>query len=265
MPKVTVAKVREEVAAKNRVEKKIKVDITGELNKAIKAQDENWYDLAKWCREAYDNTIWEVEGYPDIKLYIAGALSGKLEYRKFNYLVFVGGVFKKVGVTKEQVAELGWTKAKDLAHLMTEGAIEDNLKLIENAKNMSADEVANFVRTQRKIEATGDVPRTKMTLRFSLWDEPAQVVTVCLERAKQLVGIDDDNMALEYICKDWAARLTDTTADANIISSLYKPEEVDTAKLQKKHETQGKKKNGNGKKKDKEIIVESVDDDIEFA
>ena len=54
-----------------------------------------------------------------------------------------------------------------------------------------------------KHAMTGGTPQTKVKMTFTFLDEQAQVVQEALNMAKELMGLDYDDLALEYVLVEW--------------------------------------------------------------
>jgi hypothetical protein len=165
--------------------------------------EQSYVDLAKLLAEAYHKEFYLEWGFADFKEYCDAELD--VQYRKAMYLVEVADCIKKYKIPIKDVEKLGWTKMKDLATVIT----EENLKeWIAKAKELSSRELTEQVKISRQEdgEGRGAVPQVT-TMKFTMGEAEANVITEALEEAKKLLEGGDSAqqsvLALEMICQDW--------------------------------------------------------------
>lgn len=124
-------------------------------------------------------------------------------YRTAMNHVTVGDTVIKYEISKERAAGIGWTNFMEISSLFTpemkKGEIDG---MIKKAGKMTHDEVVRFKQETRKGRVGGEVQqRVKMTFQFL--NEQADVILEGLKMAKELMGVEHDDTALEYIIVDW--------------------------------------------------------------
>lgn len=213
------------------------VDYRSIAKELVRTINESWFDFSIIAYKIDKDGLWSEWGYNTIKEYAEQELG--IEYRTFRYRVVMGEAIQRFGITKEQVAELGWSKFKELSTLFLakqDVDPEDIAETIEDAKALSFREIKDFVRTTRSTYE-GEPVTTKVTMKFTLVDESATVVTEALNRAIQLIGIESQNSALEYICADWLT-MNQKTPNIKLVTEVKNWEE------QRKQKVGGKKDDG---------------------
>jgi len=190
--------------AKTRKKTTKKMDIRQQAKDLIHEINDAWYDFSLVANEIAEKQLFLEWGYASAREYAEVELG--IDYRTWLYRVKMGQAIVKHSLAKEDIAELGWAKFKDIAALIINDELpEDKTKeLIEGVKEMSSREAQEFVRSVRSEYAAKPVV-TKVSFKFKLVNEAAEVVDQALERARELTGFEDDNQALEYICADWLA------------------------------------------------------------
>lgn len=125
-----------------------------------------------------------------------------IQYRKAMYLISIYEYFRALGVDENRLAEIGWSKAKELVNRATPENFDE---LVNFAKENTRDELIAFLKQQNVSDGSGEggsVKKSKLT--FSLFADQAEGVLRAIDAAKSMVGSDDPNQALEYICAEWS-------------------------------------------------------------
>lgn len=126
-----------------------------------------------------------------------------LSYRKAMYLAKTYASFCKVGLTSDQFASIGWSKAKELASVVTE---ENKDQLIEMAQNSTVvDLIDNIKESYSSVSGTQQREVVKkVTFKFRLVEEAAASIKHFLETAKDSTGLDSLDAVFEHIVQEWA-------------------------------------------------------------
>jgi hypothetical protein len=126
-----------------------------------------------------------------------------LEYRKAMYLIDIYTKFSKAGIHGDRVGEIGWTKAKEIARVVT----EDNADaLLEAASESTVQELKETIKESYTREGAETRPLVKrMTFKFRLEQEQAEVIEDYLLQAQEEFGHDKLDQTFEYIITEWAA------------------------------------------------------------
>ena len=126
-----------------------------------------------------------------------------LEYRKAMYLIDIYTKFSKAGIHGDRVGDIGWTKAKEIARVVT----SDNAdSLLEAAAESTVVELKETIKESYGREGADTRPVVKkMTFKFRLEQENAEVIEDYLLQAQEELGHDKLEQTFEYIVTEWAA------------------------------------------------------------
>lgn len=124
-------------------------------------------------------------------------------YRKAMYLIKGYGAWNKLGRSSEEFTALGWTKASEIAKV----ANEDNIDaLMEEAQTSSVSELKETIKESfSKVGADTREVVKKITFKFRLAEEAANIIVGYLEQAAKQLGEKDDAKVFESIISEWAA------------------------------------------------------------
>lgn len=142
-----------------------------------------------------------------------------ISYRSAQYYLTMYQYFDSMGVTKEQLRGLGWSKAKELVGL-TEDA-ETLLKAIDYAKDHNLNEVKAFV--EESSETFSETTETTMKVvkfNFKLYEASAEFVQKALQFKAAELGTDDLNSAFELIMIEWLRSQDEGDLDNMLDSEL---------------------------------------------
>lgn len=126
-------------------------------------------------------------------------------YRKAMYLISIYTYFRSLGVDEKRLAEIGWSKAKEMVGLVTADAFN---QVVDFASKHSREELSDYIKTNRvgTGEAGGD-ETDKKRFNFVLFGDAAAGVERALEAAKSEIEGEPKNllsMAFELIVTEWA-------------------------------------------------------------
>lgn len=163
---------------------------------------------------AYQDVKEEYGDKGGFELYINEELG--MEYRKAMYLIDIYYKFNQYGIGSEVVADIGWTKASQIARVMN----EDNADaLIEVAQSSTVADLKDAIREDFTIEDKGTGKKTattpakkKVTFKFRLFEDQAGPVEQYLSQAQDALGLSDLNQAFEYVVSEWASEHLDVRA-----------------------------------------------------
>lgn len=198
----------------------------------IQGQKEKGYvNLAILLFEAYIQKYYEGWGYNDFKSYAEGELATK--YRKAMNFVEIGERAKSLNLSEERLEQIGWSKLRLLASVLTEKNAEDWLK---QAEGSSYRELEETVRTNRV--GNGELPDRPKTIKlsFKMSEAESGVILSAIEEAKGLIQSDNLTLAIEMICSDWLETKGSTPQKANLDNHIQYLERVYACKLEVKDE-----------------------------
>lgn len=187
--------------------------------KCLEAIGENWYSFDIAVADIYTNEKFspQYEKFAECAKQEWG-----MSYSTAMNHVKAGMAITKHGLSHEALKSFGisWTNFMEISSTldpeMTKTQVESRVK---KAAKMTHDEVVKFKQTIMH-GTEGGHPVTVGILTFKLKNEALKVVQSGLKDAKELMGVEYDDAALEYIVVDWM--------------NMHDPANVDTIKKQLK-------------------------------
>lgn len=224
-----------------------KTDLTREFNELLKKESETWYELAVLAKRLYYEEEWRKKGYDNPKEYVEKEFNGRISYEIFMHRVKMGEAIEKFKIRKDEVIRLGWTKFKEIALVgliaPAEEFTRDNmLRLIEEAKNKSYREIADFTRKERLKYTRGHEGNKIAKITFKLTDEQDNIVKEALATAMAILERDNPVDALIYICSEWLTNHSEDSTIANIIRSQIDRVKEGASSTTVKHKEHANKK-----------------------
>lgn len=181
------------------------------LTKLGEIQDDvglNQFYLGGLLALVQSNEYWKAGGgHANFKAFIEDKYG--IQYRKAMYLISIYTNLVNSGVHWNQVSAVGWTKLKEIAHLLTKDNVEEWVKTALSCSTLQLREYVK-VKTQGISAVDGpeiDIEQTKVTTKtFKLHADQKEMVEAALDLAKHQVGTEFDAVALEAICMDFAGK-----------------------------------------------------------
>jgi hypothetical protein len=129
-----------------------------------------------------------------------------VQYRKAMYLINIYAYFRSLGVDEKRLAEIGWSKAKELVGKVDAAGFDD---MVTFASSHSREELQNYIKTSTASTGDGDnATRTeKKRFNFVLFGDQAAGVERALGAAALQIEGDPENkqaLAFELIVTEWA-------------------------------------------------------------
>lgn len=150
--------------------------------------------------KAYKTLSDNYSGAQGFQTYVEAEL--RVGYRKAMYLIDIYAKWNKYGLDKEKVAEIGWTKAQEIARVMD----EDNADiLVELAENNSVSELKEAIRelSDKSGEEGREVVK-KVTFKFRLVEDAGGAINNYIELAGQQLELKRVEDIFEHIITEWA-------------------------------------------------------------
>jgi RNase P/RNase MRP subunit p29 len=122
-------------------------------------------------------------------------------YRKAMYLIDIYTKWRKYDLDVEKVQQIGWTKAQEIARVMTAENAEELVKLAEDST------VSDLKETIKESYTGGSKEREavkKITFKFRLTEDAGANVREFFEQAKAEMGLERDEEVFEQIVTQWA-------------------------------------------------------------
>jgi hypothetical protein len=194
-------------------------DALGAAKRLAEKQQENAFTLGGVLAVIKRDALYTAAGYEGKRAwqnYVEGELSG-LNYRLVQYWITIYESFTGAGLNATHVNAMGWSKAKEIARIATikggpgkpsgsDILKEDRKLLLEKAKELTRDELADWVKTSymEKGEKLLEGPRTREPFRLRLWPDQKRTLDSALAAAKRAAGTEDADVAMQLIATEWA-------------------------------------------------------------
>lgn len=151
------------------------------------------------------NGWWEGQGHESFKDFMETEYG--MAYRKGMYLIGIYNGLVESGVPWEKVKEVGWTKLKELAGLLT---LENVDMWVGKAKELSTTQLIEYIK-QYNTSGGGEPGATAgqaaassvSTMTFKLHADQRDTVNQALEKAMKDNNTDVQTVALEFICMQY--------------------------------------------------------------
>lgn len=174
------------------------------LNQAAKLVDEvdtNYFRLGGILR-LIRKEQW-FDGHPTFEAFVYERFG--FQARKAHYLVSIFENLVEKNIPWEKVADLGWTKLKDLAPLLTPENLDD---WVAKAKAVSVAELQALIREAMNpngggSETSGKTVDNITKMKFSFHPDQTEIVSSALAKAKGEMSTDHDNVAITAICSGY--------------------------------------------------------------
>lgn len=164
----------------------------------------NWYRLSRNLTETYDSEVYRVWGYNSFREYVDTELTD-IEYRIAVYRVQTGRAINRLGLGEEVVAELGWSKFKELIGVIDDSMTQkDVIEMIDECKGKTYLKVKEYVQELKSKRLGGELVK-RMVLKFDVAEEVGIAINAVLEEIKKLLGeTASTGTCLEYGLTEWA-------------------------------------------------------------
>ena len=177
-------------------------DIRKDIKAIVEDIDTKWIEFAILAAEVYEGKLWEVWGHNTAEDYARAELG--MEYRTFMWRVHTGNVINKLGLSFDQIRRVGASKFKEIAHLLKEDSSPKEVEAyLKKAEKLSFRELAVFVKNERLVSDGNTGVSRRVTLKYRLLNEQADVVAEAIAKAKLFLETDSDDVALEHICMEY--------------------------------------------------------------
>ncbi len=130
-------------------------------------------------------------------------------YRKADYLIEIYENIVASGVKWKQIQSIGWSKMKEISHLITPENVEE---WVEKVQTMNRDTLIKEVKLlnaedgeelSSKLSKMGKAESTVSTMSFKVHNDQKETISEALTKAKEDLGTEAATVALEGICLDY--------------------------------------------------------------
>jgi len=144
------------------------------------------------------------DGYDNFKAFVEAEFG--IHYRKAMYLVAIYNGLVESGVPWDKVSHLGWTKLKELAHIMTPENVDE---WVAAAESMSVIQLQEYIKEKQSgtLETGSEESEAEVekitTMTFKVHEDQKEIIREAIEKAKLEAGTEFDTVALEAICMNY--------------------------------------------------------------
>ena len=190
--------------------------------------DENYFRLGGYLSAIAINKYYEAEGFENFKTFVEARYG--LQYRKAMYWIQIYDKLIESGVPWAKIKNVGWTKVKDLAMILT---LENVDEWVERAINSTVLQLQEAIAKAKagvlpNSGLTPEGPKSEVTT-FTVKVHAAQktVIKEAIQKARAEANTEYDGVALEGICMNYLSGGNVTKPKAlSAILAMYTPEEV---------------------------------------
>lgn len=182
-----------------------KEDAISAALKLVTRKEETEFTLGGILKHIHDEGIYKERGFDGPKGF-ANFCEQYLDvdYRKARYLMTIYTVFMQVGLDEKTVAQIGWSKAKELARIPVDRLRQDIETLVAFATTNSRDDLVGHMQTTYAGDLRtrgGQVKTTKFT--FVVEEDAGDLVREALQAACREIDTDNLNAAFQHIVNEW--------------------------------------------------------------
>ena len=170
---------------------------------AVESGDEDQFQLGGDLFKISEEKRYSEEGYDKFTVYVADALG--LHPRKAYYMIDFYKAIVASEVKWADVKDLGWTKLRILARIITKKnakkwiAVAEKIKGYRELEELVAKAKPKADKGEDPPASTGDTT----TMTFKLHADQKEIVDMALDKAMEEGSTDVKSVALEYICQDY--------------------------------------------------------------
>ncbi len=168
--------------------------------------DNTYYSLGGVLHEISEKNAHVKAGYEaglkGFQAYVEAELG--TDYRKARYLVAIYTKFRALNISRKRLAQIQWSKAKELARLELDDLRDNFDELVEYASNNTRDDLISHIKSTYVVANRDGAERVhKVKMVFVMVGDAATMVERALGEAKDAIGDADQAKCLEHICGEW--------------------------------------------------------------
>ena len=181
-------------------------DHDGALNAAsalVDRVEDTYWTLAGVLYEIDRTGAYRDAGCQDFKDYAERVLG--VGYQKARHLVQIYRTFRELNIDHERLAQIGWTKVRDIGQLVAQNdGLKDRMdEIMAFAEEHSRTDTSEHIKNTYIAASADRVREIKFVVRAT--GSAADVIDRAVERAKLLMeGPDNNSLAIEWICGEWS-------------------------------------------------------------
>lgn len=184
--------------------------------------DNSFFAVGGIMARVHEESWWKDAGFESFKDYVEEECGQS--YRTTMYWVGIYNDIVTAGVPFEAVADIGWSKLKEISGMLTP---ENYDEWLTRAREMSLKQLIEFVKAMKSggssSEETGGVDTTVNDVKnytFKLHEDQKCSVDAAVQSAMEAVGTEYPAVAITHICDGFNAGETGTGTAANLGDSM---------------------------------------------
>ena len=192
-----------------------------EMKALINLVEQAWYKFSINIVEIYDSKKYIEWGYDSFEDYVVQDLG--IPYRIANWKLNAGKKILQLGISETQVDKIGYTKFKEVASLMKADTTQEEISdLLDKARTKPLREIQQYVKAMRLQQQSDGKILPLNTIKFRMTLDQLEILGLGLSAAKEVVDTTYDEVALEYIVRDWLLHLVQDTNYEEVKSTMSK-------------------------------------------
>lgn len=142
------------------------------------------------------------EGYESFQDFVTIEMG--MKYRKAMYFIEIYNYLTVAQIPYEKVKNVGWTKLKEIACLLTEDNVDALVKKAEGMNTLQLIEEVKLLKAG-EVKATDQKPKSNpiSSKVFKLHDDQREIINEALAKAKEVANTEFEAVALENICFEY--------------------------------------------------------------
>lgn len=199
----TKAKVDLILDTAHELENLTKVKAYKMVHELAETADYTFFQLGGVLSVIQSNGWFTDEGFDNFKAFVESEFG--INYRKSMYMIAIYNGLVESGVEWSQVKDIGWTKLKELANILSPDNVEE---WVGHANDMTVLQLQEYIKQQAKgdLEGSGEKEETKntvSTMTFKVHEDQKEVIEEAIDKAKGEADTDVNTVALEAICLNY--------------------------------------------------------------
>lgn len=173
----------------------------------LNGADESYFRLGGVLSVIQTNKFFDAEGFTTFKEFVEQKIG--LPYRKAMYWIQIYEKLVESGVSWNKVKDVGWTKLKDLASILTVDNVDEWVTRAMNSTTIQLQEAIAKAKsntlTSSGLTPEDDKPSEVTTFTVKVHALQKVVIREAVDKAKIESGTEFDGVALENICHNYLA------------------------------------------------------------
>lgn len=165
----------------------------------------NYFKLGGVLARIYTEGWYTEEGFDQFKDFVEAKFG--IKRSKAMYLISIYNGLVESGVEWADVKDIGWSKLKELAHILTKKNVKGWVK---RATDMTVIQLLDYIKKEAAKGAgddgaSEDDSKKVSSMTFKVHEDQKETINNAIGKAKKAAPTDVSTVALEMICLDYIA------------------------------------------------------------